>query len=118
MRACGDLLENSGLIGGVQTDREEDRLGAVRGERGEHRRGVLGPWAVVEGEHHLSLAQEVVGLEVLETETGPTGGVDLDRAEDPERVRIARAGGACARRRGRRGGRRGRGGGGGGGGGG
>src|SRR5262249_27844751 len=32
--ASGDLLENAGLVGGVQADREEDRLGAVRGERG------------------------------------------------------------------------------------
>jgi hypothetical protein len=45
-------------------------LGAVRGERGEHRRSVLRPRPVVESEHDLPFAQEVVALEVLESETG------------------------------------------------
>src|SRR5438876_10856858 len=58
----GHLLEDPGLVSGMQADREEDRLGAVRGERGEHGRGVLGPRTVVEGEHVLAFAQEVVAL--------------------------------------------------------
>src|SRR5262249_49812548 len=78
----GNLLEDAGLVGGVQADREEDRLGAVRGERGEHCRGVLRPGAVVEGEHHLAFAQEVVGLEMLEAEAGAAGGVDFDHPRD------------------------------------
>ena len=61
MSGRGYLLENSGLIGGMHADREEDRLGAVRGERLEHRRGVLRPGAVVEGEDDLAFAQEIVG---------------------------------------------------------
>jgi hypothetical protein len=46
----GHLLEDAGLVGGMQANREEDRLGAVRGERGEHRRSVLRPRPVVESE--------------------------------------------------------------------
>src|SRR5262245_44879680 len=86
---CGHLLEDARLVGGMQADREEDRLGAVRGEGGEHRRGVLRPWAVVEGEHHLAFAQEVVALEVLESEAGPAGGVDFDHTRDSQGVGIA-----------------------------
>src|ERR1700739_112284 len=63
----GNLLEDAGLVGGMQADREEDRLGAVRGECGEHCRGVLGPRAVVEGEHELAFAQAGVALEMLAT---------------------------------------------------
>jgi hypothetical protein len=72
----GHLLEDAGLVGGVQADREEDRLGAMRGERGEHGWGVFGPWAVVESEHHLAFPQEVVALEVLESEAGAAGRKD------------------------------------------
>src|SRR5256884_9457721 len=52
----GHLLEDAGLVGGMQADREEDRLGAMGGERGEHRWGVLRPGAVVEGEHYPAFA--------------------------------------------------------------
>jgi hypothetical protein len=88
---CGHLLEDSGLIRGMQPDREEDRLGAVRGERGEHRLRVLRPGAVVERQHHLAFAQEIMALEVLESEAGAAGGVDLDHTADPQSVGIARA---------------------------
>jgi hypothetical protein len=100
--AGGNLLEDTGLVGGMQADREEDRLGAVRGQRGEHVRRVLRPGAVVEGQHDLAFAQKIVALEVLEAEAGPAGGVDLDRAGDAQAVGIAaggwgrRAGAACA----------------------
>src|SRR5262249_55520969 len=76
------LLEDPGLVGGVQADREEDRFGAVRLERRQHRRRVLRPGAVVEGQHYLAFAQKIVGLEVLEAEAGPARGVDLDDAGD------------------------------------
>src|SRR5262249_8573488 len=33
------LLEDAGLVGGMQADWEEDRLSAMRGERGENCRG-------------------------------------------------------------------------------
>src|SRR3989442_12162745 len=66
---CGYLLEDAGLVGRMQADWEKDRLGAVRRERGKHRRGVLRPRAVVEGEHHLAFAQEILALEGLASET-------------------------------------------------
>jgi hypothetical protein len=79
----------------MQADREEDRLGAVRGECGKHRLSVLRPGPVVEGQHHLAFAQEIMGLEVLGSKAGPAGGVDLDRAGDAQAVGIAA--GACGR---------------------
>src|SRR3954447_17308033 len=97
MPGRGDLLENSGLVGRVQTNREEDGLGAVRLQRCEHGRSILGPWAVVESEHHLAFPQEVVGLEMLETEAGPPCSVDLDDARYADCVRVARAGRGCSR---------------------
>ncbi len=89
---CGHLLEDAGLVGGVQPDREEDRLGAVRGERGDHRRSVLGPGAVVEGEHHLAFVQEIMALEVLEAKAGAAGGVDFDHSRNPQGIGIAARG--------------------------
>src|SRR5262249_44405678 len=62
------------------------------GERGEHRGGVLRPGAVVEGEHHLALAQEIMALEVLEAEAGASRGVDLDHPRDPQGIGIAARG--------------------------
>ena len=66
MPGCGHLLENAGLVGGMQADGEEDRLRAVCGKRGKHRLGILGPGAVVESEHDLAFAQEIMALEMLE----------------------------------------------------
>ena len=84
----GHLLENFGMPAGVLADREEQRLGALVGQRLEHALGVARPRAVVERQHDLVVAQEVVGLEVLEAEAGAAGGVDLDHALDAERIRI------------------------------
>ena len=86
------MFENLRLVGGMQADGEEDRLRAVRGKRREHRRGIFWPRSVVESEHHLALAQKVVGLEVLEAKTGTTRRVDLDHARDAKCVGITRAG--------------------------
>ena len=58
------------------------------------------PRAVVEGQHHFLVAQEVELLEMLEAEAGAAGGVDLDGAADAERVRIV-AGGSGGLRSGR-----------------
>src|ERR1700730_17420113 len=80
---CGHLLENCRLIGGMQTDREEDRLGAVCRQCREHCLGILRPGTVVEGEHHLALPQEIVSLEVLEAETRSARRVDLTSREMP-----------------------------------
>src|SRR5581483_8432827 len=124
MAAFGDLLEDLRIIGGVLADREERRLHTLVGQRLEHRRGGR-PRAIVEGQNHLVVAQEVVLLEVLEAEAGTAGGVDLDRAGDAQRVGIGafrgsdrgggrsgsrdRGSGRRQRRTGRRGGSGGRG---------
>ena len=73
----------------MQADREEDRLGAVSGEGGEHCRGVLPPGAVVEGEHHLAFAQEIMALEVLESKAGSASGVDFNHTRNPQGIGIA-----------------------------
>jgi hypothetical protein len=46
------------------------------------------PRAVVESQHDFLVLQEVVSLEVLETETRPARRIDLDHARNAERVRI------------------------------
>ena len=88
---CSHLLEDAGLVGRMQADGEEDRLGAVRGECGKHRLSVLRPGPVVEGQHHLAFAKEIMGLEVLGSKAGAAGGVDLDHTADPQSVGIALA---------------------------
>ena len=89
--ARGDLPEDFRIVGGVLADREERRLDALVGQRLEHgRRGR--PGAVVEGQHHFLVAQEVVLAEMLEAEARTAGGVDLDRAGDAERVGIVALG--------------------------
>jgi hypothetical protein len=61
------------------------------GESFEHRRGIVLPWTIIEREQHFFGAQEIVNLEVLESETGPTGRVDLDHARNAEGIEVARA---------------------------
>src|SRR5262245_60976000 len=73
------------------SDREEDRLGAVRRERGKHCLSVFRPGPIVEGQHHLTFAKEIMSLEVLEAKAWAAGGVDLDHAADPQSVGIALA---------------------------
>ena len=75
----------------MQADGEEDRLGAVRGKCGKHGLSVLRPRPIVEGQHHLTFAKEIMGLEVLEAKAGAAGGVDLDHTADPQSVGIALA---------------------------
>src|SRR5579872_196255 len=79
-------------------DREEDAGRALVGQRLEDGGRILRPRTVVKGQHDLLVAQEVELLEMLEAETRPTGGVDLDDAADPERIRIG-AGYFCRGRR-------------------
>src|SRR5215213_7164247 len=101
------LFEDFRMPRGMLPDRKEDRLSALRLERSEHRRGVARPRAIIESQHHLARPQEIVALEVLETEAGTTGGVDLYDTGDTERVGIgatsrrawgSRDGRSCARR--------------------
>ena len=93
MAGRGHLLENAGLIGRVQADREEDCLGAMGGQRRQHRGRIFRPGTVVEGQHHFAGPQEIMLLEVLEPELRAAGGVDFYHARDAQRVRVARAGG-------------------------
>ena len=82
------LLQDFRMPAGVLSDREKERLGALIGERLQHGRRMPWPWTVVESEHDFVVAQEVVGLEVLEPETRAAGGVDFDHARDAECIRI------------------------------
>ena len=82
------LLQDFGMPPGMFSDREKERLGALIGERLQHGRRVPRPWAVIEREHDFLVAQEVVGLEVLEPETRAARGVDFNHARDAERIRI------------------------------
>src|SRR6187551_1107522 len=93
MRADGmtrrrDLLHDLWMPAGVLADRKEERLGALVGERLEYRRCVARPRTIVEGQDDFVVAQEVVGFEMLETEPGSPGGVDLNRASNAERIRV------------------------------
>ena len=85
---CGDLPEKFRVIHRVLADREEHGLGALVGERLEHRGRIDGPWTVVEGQHDFLVGQEIELLEMLETEAGSARGVDLDHAGNPERIGI------------------------------
>src|SRR5262249_57350055 len=73
----GDLLEDAWLVGCVETNWKEDRLGAMGSERGQHRRSVFRPRTIVEGQHHFAGPQEIVGLEVLEPKLRAAGSVNL-----------------------------------------
>src|SRR5262249_56329469 len=86
------LLENARLVGRVEADREEDRLGAMGGKSGQHRWGIFWPGIVVEGEYDLALTQEIVLLEVLKPELRAAGRVDLDHARNAQSVGISDAG--------------------------
>ena len=92
------LLKDLGVIGGMQADGEEKRLGAVGGERREHRGGIFRPRPVVEREHRLAFPQEIVCLKLLKAETGATCRVDLDDAGDAECIGVGRAREGSARR--------------------
>jgi hypothetical protein len=82
-----NLLEDFRMIHGVLADREEQSLGAFVGKRLEHR-GRGRPWAIVEGQHHFLVGQEIELLVLQEAEAGAAGGVDHDGAADAERIGI------------------------------
>ncbi len=83
------------MVGGVLADREEDAGGAFFRERLQYRGRVHRPRAVVKGQHHFLVAQEVEFLEMFEAEAGTARGVDLDRAADRRaRSDCCRAGGS------------------------
>src|SRR5262249_22706776 len=74
------LLQNFPMPAGMLADWTENRLGALIGEGLEHGRCVAGPWAIIEGQDDLMIAQKIISLEMLETEAGPTCRIDLDNA--------------------------------------
>ena len=80
------------MIGRVLADREEHRLGAFVGERLQHGGRVVRPRAVIEGQHHFLVLQEVELLEMLEAEAGSACGVDRDGAGQAQRIRIGASG--------------------------
>ena len=76
-------------------DLKEGGLQTFVGERLDDRHGVLWPRTVVEGQHDLLVAEEIVLLEVLEAEARAAGGVDFDNARKahPTRFVAGRYGG-------------------------
>ena len=67
----GDLLEDFGMPDRVLADREEYRLGALRRERREHRRRILRPGAVIEGQHDLAVRRKSMLLKCSKPKPGP-----------------------------------------------
>jgi hypothetical protein len=53
------------------TDREKHGFGALFCQRPENGWRIAGPRTVVEGEHHFPITEEIVGLEMLKSESGP-----------------------------------------------
>ena len=78
----GNLLKYFRVPHGRLADGEEQRFGALGCQCLEYGWRIAGPRTVVEGQHHFSLAQEIVGSEVLEFEARPPGGVDFHDARD------------------------------------
>ena len=95
----GHLLEDLGVPAGVLADREERGLDAVRRQRGEHRWRIVRPGSVVEGKHHLLIAEEIMLLEVLEPEARPAGSVDLHHARDSKHPGVVPTCGRIGERR-------------------
>ncbi len=60
------------------SDREERCPQALVCKRLEYCLGIVEPGAVVESEHDLMVAQEVISLEMLGTKARPSRSVDLD----------------------------------------
>src|SRR5450759_44728 len=54
----------------------------------QHRGCVDRPRAIIEGQHHFLVAQEIELLEVLETEPRSARGIDFHHATDTECIRI------------------------------
>jgi hypothetical protein len=59
------LFEDFRMPHSVLTDGKEQSLGALICKRFEDRLCISGPWAVVESQHHLAFAKEIVRLELL-----------------------------------------------------
>ena len=87
-----NLLQDFRIISGVLADDEENAGGAFVRQRLKDRRRVDRPGAVVEGQHHFLVAQEVELFEMLKAEPRSARGVDLDSTADTERVRVGAGG--------------------------
>src|SRR5215208_2095613 len=77
---------------GMLADGKEHSLGAMRRQGGQDGRRIARPRPVIERQYDFARPQEIVTLEVLETEAGAPGGVDLNNPRNTERVGIAGAG--------------------------
>ena len=73
------------------TNWEEHGFGAVLCQRLKYGWRIAGPRTVVEGEHYFPITEEIVGFEVLESETRSSSGVDFNDTCDAESLRIAQA---------------------------
>jgi hypothetical protein len=71
------------------SDREEHGFGALLCQRLKYGWRIAGPRSVIEGEHYFPIAEEIVGLEVLEPEARSSSRVDSNDACDAECLRIA-----------------------------
>src|SRR5262245_61463181 len=85
---CSYLFEDFRMPHSVLADGKEHSLRALICKRFEHCLGISRPWAVVESQHHLAVAKEIVSLELLEAEARAARGIDLNDTRDTERIRI------------------------------
>src|SRR6476659_1646901 len=86
--SCRHLFHDFWMPASMLADREEHGFGALVGQRLEYSRRMTRPRTVVESQHNFVVAQEVISLEMLKTESGTTRCVDLDHTGNTKRVRI------------------------------
>src|ERR1051325_1179026 len=84
----GELFSQIGAPSRVLTDLKEGCFGAVVLQRLEHHRRVSRPGAVVEGQCHFLITQEIILFEMLGAERRTTCRVDLNNSREAERVGI------------------------------
>ena len=93
MPCRSNLLEDFRMPHRMFSDREEHGFGALLRQGLKYGWRIAGPRSVIKGEHYFPISQEIVGLEVLKSETRSSSGVDFNDTCDAERIRIA---GTCS----------------------
>src|SRR5208282_2676483 len=91
------LLGDLGMRDRVLADLEECGFQTIISERLENRWSVFRPGAVVESQHDLLIAEEVVLLEMLEAESGAALRVDLYDAHQSHATRFVAGGDVAGR---------------------
>src|SRR6202040_658443 len=84
----GKLFGQIGTPSRVFADLKERRLGAVVLQCLEHHRRVARPGAIVEGQRSFLIAQEIILLEMLDSERRAACRIDLNDSRKPKRVGI------------------------------